>query len=341
MFRDTALAIATIAVAGTVACGSSPLTPNQRVTNASIVGTTVTDAFYGTDPSFELRVAPFDAHGTTVLDDSLTFRTTIASPVGVTARVVDKQCIQNRVRQPLALGMVIDTSSSMEANDPSDATGIAPGRKRVVAALVGLMQPGDLGLLTDFHGSDTNPLRDLVCVAAGGSTPPPCVATAESLTGDTAVLKNAASAIENYFGTPLYRACLQMVGIVGPLSDRRKPMVVVSDGLPEDQTERATCLAAARSNNVSIFAVGFGTDKSGIAAMRDLAESTGGSYTPANDAAQLGTVFNQMSYSDGYCTVTIQLVSPTPIGPGTLVSGEIAVGQGGSTTFEFLAPPRS
>lgn len=322
-----------------LACGGTQ-SADSRIRNVNLVGTKVADTVYA-DSTFEVIVVPLDAHGAAVLEQGITARASIVSPAGVSASVLQTQCVRNRQRQPLAAGIVVDASSSMASNDPDDASGPAPGRKAAVKKLIGAMEPGDVALLSDFYGSSTTPLRDLVCVASSTESPPPaCVATAASLTGDTATLGSATQAIQNHSGTPLYEACLQMVGILGPQVDHRKAMVVLSDGLPEEHG-REDCLTAARAANVSIFTVGFGADPGGVQPLRELAEATGGAYAPASDAGQLGHITSDLAFSDGFCTVTLSISGLGEVAPGAPVDGVITVGtNAASANFEFLAPLR-
>lgn len=328
-----------ITAAVALACSSTE-TLDQRIRNVNVAGTRVDGGVYG-GAGFDLLVVPLDAHGASVLENGMSVQVSVTAPAGIAATVVDTQCVLQRERQPLAVGIVVDGSSSMERNDPDDASGPAPGRKATVHRIVDTMQPGDIGLLADFFGSTADPLRDLVCVASSPGTPPPCIATAASLTADTAALHAAAAVIQNHFGTPLYAACLQMEGILAPQADQRKALVVLSDGLPTDDVARASCLDAARSSNISIFTVGFGNDQGGTVALRDLAEATGGAYAQASDTAQLGRVLSNIAYSDGFCTIHVRLDGMEGVAPGTTITGEVTTGtRGARGTFEFLAPVR-
>jgi hypothetical protein len=332
------------ACAAILACGSDDVPLDERIANVNVAGTIFSDAgFYG-DGIVELRVVPLGSEGEAILENGMSFDATIASPAGVSAVVTRSECVRDRLRRRLVAGIVVDASTSMEAIDPADATGAAPGRRAAVNRVVDAMAAGDLAMLTDFSGRTATPLRDLVCVAASTAPEPPaCDATSASLTGDTAALRNATSVMtvpRRIQGTPLYEACDQMNQILAAFSDRQA-IVLLSDGVPHDDAKRAQCLDRARSANVSIFTIGFATSPSGVAALRDLAEATGGSYAPASDPAQLQRVLGGMGYSEGHCSVFLQLIGASGVAAGTPIAGTVTAGKvGARAAFEFLAPPR-
>jgi hypothetical protein len=320
-----------------LACGGSQ-TLDERIKSVSVVGTRVGSTLYS-NGAFDLLVVPLDGHGGALLDDDrFKVSATASSPPGLRLTPVSTTCTRQRERLPLAMGIVVDDSSSMGTSDPNDASGPAPGRKAAVAKLIAAMVPGDETMLTDFFGTGSDPLRDLVCVAGGGSGAPACVASAASLTSDTAALQAAIPIITNHAGTPLYAACLEMAGILGSQPHDRRAMVVLSDGVPSDAAARATCLDAARSSNLRIFTVGFG-GTSGASALRELSESTGGAYAAFNDAARLDELVSNLGYSDGYCTITLSMDSPGSLTPTAPVDAQVAVGTSGArASFGFLAP---
>lgn len=328
----------TCVVAG-MACGGHPEGLDARIKNVAVIGTRVAPALYA-DGRFDLLLVPLDQHGAALLDDdTFKVRAEASSPSGVMLQPVTTTCVRQRERLPLATGILVDDSSSMATADPDDATGPAPGRKAAVAKLIAAMQPGDETMLTDFFGTGTSPLRDLVCVAASDQAPPPaCVATAASLTGDGAALRSAVPLITNHAGTPLYEACLRMAEILGPQPHDRRAMVILSDGAPSEQAPRAACLDAARSANVRIFTIGFG-GSSGVNAMRELSESTGGSYAPFADPARLDQLVANLGLSDGYCTVTFAMDGAATLAPGAPVEAQVMLGTSGARAgFGFLAP---
>lgn len=340
--RHIVAAALSLALAACGGGGSDAETLDSRVRNLSFGGTVISDSsFYG-DGQVTLRVVPLDRDGKAVLENGIKFSAAVTSPAGLSVGAVSGQCIQIRERHPLSLGIVVDASSSMAENDPDDATGAAPGRRLAVREIVDIMSPGDVAALTDFSGTSATPLRDVVCAASSAQTPaPPCIASSASFTSNTTALRNSTVALRNMLGTPLYDACQQMTTLLGPFADR-KAMVILSDGLPDDASARAQCLDRARSANVSIFTVGFGSSASGTTALRDLAEATGGAYAPSQDPAQLNRVLANMGYSDGYCDLTFKLTGTSTIAPGTPVVGEVTAGTSGArAAFEFLAPPRS
>ena len=330
--------LATLAVTAVAAAGcSSSQSPNEMIRNISVVGTQVGAATTTTwDGTVTVDIVPLDEHGRAVLDGGYSVTASVVSPTGVSATVVGTSCVKSIERKALAAGVFIDDSSSMAASDP-DANGVvAPGRKATALRLINALQPGDEMLLADFFGTSQEPLRDLLCAVTQGNDGA-CLATAESFTSDKALLQQATDIVQNYYLTPIFEACTEMSALLSTQSQPRHAMILLSDGLPNNETARTACLDKARERNTVIYTIGFG--KADVVTLRNLAEATGGSYAAATDEAAVDRMIQYMSYSLGSCAVTLRLSGVDQIASEMPVTLDLVVGASGAqTTFEFLTP---
>ncbi len=310
---------------------------DDRIANVNVVGTRIGDTFYA-DGSVVVTVVPLGADGKAILEEGFKIGASVVSPPGLSVKVLSSSCVQLHQRQSLATGIVVDDSSSMSTNDPTDASGPAPGRKAAARKLINAAQVDDTVALADFFGASVTPLRDLVC-AATQAPPASCPLTEGSFTGDKTALLNATALIDNFANTPFYEACVQMANALSPQPQRRRAMVLLSDGLPSDELARRACIDAAHAANIAIYAIGFG--QADATTLRELAESTGGSYAASSDASLVDRMVANMAFSEGSCTIRLALTGADQLADETPVSIALTIGgRGAQATFEFLAPRR-
>lgn len=328
--------------AALAACGgggdtSGPPPVDDRINNVKFVTTYVGTSIYD-GGSFQVVVVPIDGAGQSVLEEGFSVSARVVSPPGLSVTVLSSSCIQLRERRQLATGVVIDDSSSMAQSDPSDATGVAPGRKAAARLLIDAMQAGDTMTLSDFFGTSATPLRDLVCVLSD-PTPGACPVTDASFIGDQATLRSATEMIENFLDTPFYNACMQMSDVLSRQPQRQRAMVVLSDGLAHDEQARMACLDAAHTAGVTIYTVGFG--QSDVTTLRELAEATGGAFVASSDRTRLEQLISEMPYSGGSCSVKLSLSGAEQLPDETPITIDLSIGdQGAHVTFEILSPRR-
>jgi len=100
-------------------------------------------------------------------------------------------------------------------------------------------------------------------------------------------------------GTPLYESCLEMLPLIDSVKDKRRAMLLLSDGEPNTQTQRDACHSAAVAAQIPVFTVGLGPVAEGdpralpsaVKVLRELSTETRGGYASANDPAQLDQLF--------------------------------------------------
>ncbi len=351
--RTSALAISTIAALAATACTIQPIDstangtkddPNARVTEVVVVGTSVTSALYAKG-ELGLTTVAKDAADEPVVDNRLQFNVRITSPAGLATSVSSTECTApDPTKKFINVGVILDDSGSMGSNDPKEL------RKSATVSFLNTLGADDKVLLTDY-GHTGDHLRDLLCIS-GGTDEAACSPPKASFSTDKAALIRAASEIKDGGGTPLFESCVEMMPLVDSVKDGRRGVLLLSDGLPNSDSKRDACHAAAKAAQIPVFTVGLGpaaegnkyADPDAVKVLRELATETGGSYASANDAAQLDTLFRNMgtALARGSCRTTAQIVDAAKsIQPGSKVMGEVTVGtKGAKSTFEFIAPEK-
>lgn len=332
---------ALLGVASLAACTTPSDDANAQVDAVTVVGTTVTSDLYASK-SFGVRMIPTRASdGAAVLSNDLAVKVRITSPEGVTATVQRTECsVPADADAPVSVGVVIDDSGSMSGSDPKRK------RKDAFLSFLKTIRPGDPVLFTDY-GASGSALRDLVCASNGGGR---CSPSASGFTTDRAALQRAAELISPSGGTPLYESCVEMVKVLGEVKGRRA-MLLLSDGQPNSQTQRAACHASAKAAQIPVYTVGLGPAAEGdrlasepaVKVLRELSTETGGAYASADAPEQLDRLFVAMgaAVSKGSCSSTATITELARIVPGTRVVGEIEVGSKGALSrFELVAPQR-
>lgn len=175
---------------------------------------------------------------------------------------------------PVTTMLVMDISGSMDKNDKISAA------KEAAKSYVAQMRPGDqAGLIT----YDTQ------------------VYTVQTITTDTAALTAAIDGLKTGSDTAMYNALMEaekaLEGVAG-----RKAIIVLTDGLDnKSQSKPDDVINGIGQSGLTISAVGFGDastlGQSGLneAALKSLAEKSGGVYGYANNAEVLKALYQQQS----------------------------------------------
>ena len=324
--------------AGTIA-DRGAADPNGEVVEVTVVGTSATSTFQ-TDGAMGITMLPLNAAHEVVLAGNLAVDVTFASPSGLSALVAKTECTALAPDiHASAIGIVIDDSGSMEDNDP------ALQRRSAAVSFIKSLGADDTAVLTDY-GNQLGSLRDLTCF--DNATRQFCADSTPTFTGDKAKLIGATANIAaGQAGTPLYESCEEMVGIVDAVRDRRRGMLLLSDGQPDSMSKRNACHDAAKRAGIPVFTVGLGpaaeadpkADPAAVKVLRELASETGGSYASANDPGQLDRLFSTIgtALARGNCKTTLEVKSAAPIPAGTTITGEISVGRrGAKASFTFV-----
>jgi hypothetical protein len=169
---------------------------------------------------------------------------------------------------PVTAVLVIDSSGSMEGNDPR--------RLRVE------------GVMRFLDGAPANAYVGLMEFGGSGGR------ILAPISQDFAGLRDAASGISASGGTPLYAAGLDALRLLEQNSvTPRQVLVMLSDGRDESGGARSELVRLAREQRVPIYAIGLGNVD-----FRDfelVAAETGGSFVHARTAEDVVTALEQLA----------------------------------------------
>jgi hypothetical protein len=339
----------------TIVPSDDPGDANAQVEKVVVVGTSVTSALYA-DGKLALTTVPTDAAGEAVLAKGLEVHVSITSPIALDVTVDSTECTEpDQGKKSISVGVILDDSGSMDSSDPDNL------RRSATVSFLKALGADDRVLLTDYGNTYDDRLRDLLCVADArtktgttGTDPlEACSPPKPAFTSDKSALIRATEEIVSGGGTPLYEACAEMVPLVDSVKDGRRGMLLLSDGLPNDESaaKRDACHGAAKAAGIPVFTVGLGpaaegdqgVDPAAVKVLRELATETGGSYASANDASQLDNLFRNMgtALARGSCKTSARIARVAEIQPGASVKGEVRVGtKGAKASFDFVAPAR-
>ncbi len=175
---------------------------------------------------------------------------------------------------PVTTMLVMDISGSMDKDNKLGAA------KEAAKSYVAQMRPGDqAGLITyDTH-----------------------VYMVQPVTSDTTALTNAIDGLKTGSDTAMYDALTQAEKTLEGVSGR-KAIIVLTDGLDNKSKNTAdSVISGIGQSGLTISAVGFGNanthDQTGLdeAALKFLAEKSGGVYGYANNADVLKALYQQQS----------------------------------------------
>ena len=339
----SAVCLAAAAVAG---CGSG--VNNADIVTVALLGTNVTSSIK-TDGKFAVITVPLDSAGHAVVGDGLKVVVNLSS---LTDDVLETTCTVPTAAEPLSVGVIIDDTGSMSTNDPANQTmgsRLVTGREKAVNLFADTVGAKDRVLLTEYGRKvGQTPLTDLVCLKANPGSP--CVPTPDGFTSDAAKLKEAATLIANPGGsTPLYEACAQMVSVMKDLKGVRPAILILSDGGPNTSATATTCISAATSAQIPVYAVGLGNAAEGsptqsttaVKALRDITAETNGAYASSLDNSALTGMFQIMgtALSQGSCRSTVKINEFSTLTVGRTVTGEVVVGsKGAKAALSFVVP---
>jgi VWFA-related protein len=167
-------------------------------------------------------------------------------------------------QEPIATALLMDTSGSMNDDGKLDAA------KSAASAFIDTLGSSDSVSVTSF-ASDVKQVQDY--------------------SSDPAALKNSVNSLKAVGDTLLYDAVTQAAQQQAKQPQRRKAIVLLTDG--EDTKSKATlesAIAQASSSGSPVFAIGLGGDvKRDV--LDQLASATGGQAVYVSDPAQLKQTF--------------------------------------------------
>ncbi len=240
--------------------------------------------------------------------------------------------------RPLAAAIDIDDSASMEDNDPTNRRAAAA---QAFWEAVLPVDPDNEVALFDFCEA---------CATTPGFT---STRLLQDFTRDTDALENALDEIMAFSGSPLYGSVIDVVGFVNterPAANFRRSILLMSDGMPDDEGLRDDAIAAAQAAGIPVNTVGLGpaaatssdADIDAVIRMCELASETGGVYASAaraNDLVSASEALGQAA-AEGQIIAFFD-IDPIP-DPGSTLRGTVAVRVDGEVLIEewtFRLPP--
>lgn len=170
----------------------------------------------------------------------------------------------NTTNKSLVIAMSIDSSGSMEWNDPGDI------RKEAVKTFVGKLEEKDEAAIIDFD--------DTATLLSG-------------LTSDKQKLYQAIEQIDSDGGTDIGAGILCALDEIEQKKDVAKYIILLTDG--EGNYDSNLTLRAIELG-VKIYTIGLGSDIDETL-LRTIADETGGKYFHATVAEDLNNIFNEAS----------------------------------------------
>ncbi len=310
-----------LAVAGVVYVASI----EPPIASAIIAG--VIPGVFETDGgSFELTVTPLDPDdkliraGLTL--DSFSFTSLTASDPAstqtstgyATPTKIEILSVHDPTEGLTAI-LVLDTSGSMEENDPGEF------RKRAAKEFVDQLTP-----------------KDQVAVLAFG----PVRFLQEEFTSDPELLRKAIDQVGIDGGTPLYDALSGAVAHLAASEGKRRAIIVLTDGEDSGSSKSLEdVITEAKAENIPNFAIGLGENVD-FSPLRRLARKTDGTFIAATDAEQLTNLFKGLAVVTTQGRVVVHATStfdqPLSCAGPCVVSGNLITSSGRNsvtTPFSF------
>jgi len=171
----------------------------------------------------------------------------------------------------VALIIVLDSSGSMEDNDPQ--------RKRVEASkkLIDLMDINDTIAVIDFGAGTTSGKRVSRVLS--------------DFTDDKTQLKSAIDRVVASGGTPLYESILDAEDMLSSYANKTKVIVVLTDGQANNNNNLDSSIQEAKDNDILIFPIGLGNNLD-FKDLERVANDTNGVFGKAVDANSLEEVYS-------------------------------------------------
>jgi VWFA-related protein len=178
--------------------------------------------------------------------------------------------------EQVSIALLIDCSYSMRDSGALEAA------KSGAKSFIDIMDPKDECTVISVSDKITPRLAD----TAGNAV----------FSTDKALLKRAVDSIQAEPFTRLYDGLSSAIQSVGGTASLRKIVVALTDALPSDERSTATlqeCIDAAKKSNVTIHAIGEGTDVN-PEPLVEMTRSTGGSYCFAAAPGDLNVLYQQI-----------------------------------------------
>lgn len=215
-------------------------------------------------------------------------------------KLQDTLVIVNNNRNPIAFGLIIDVSGSMDFT--LDCHGGAT--KRITQAII----QGQNFIGNTLLYIPSISLQDQIAISTFTTVSPvrgspPLIKHIFPLTPVTDTVRTLAqmslNGLQANGGTPTGAALIQMMDTIAKSSLSDRVIVLLTDGDADDTTTKATtgpALAArAAERGIKIFSIGIGLDAVGKRYLNALATGTGGATFDASDCSNLQSGFEQIT----------------------------------------------
>ena len=324
------------------ACSERPTGPltGAPIASLEVSGVRVTEVEFKASGRFELGLVATGTDGSAILHTNVGIAVTLDQPTGSGGlgssryTIARDQTTASVANTEVRAAILIDDSGSMSDSDPNLLRAAAA---RLFWETLLPASTGNQVALLDFGPGSTTGFRDTRLL--------------QSWTGSAGSLVTALGVIGARGETPLYESVIETSKWISTTttSDQKRMILLLTDGEPTGSATRLSAINAAKAAGVTIHGVGLGpaSDKStaatpaAVAAVREVAEQTGGVYAAATDAIALAPIFKILATvsSKGQLIGRFR-ISPVPP-TGTNVRGTVSVTSGGlveTASFSFRAP---
>lgn len=292
---------------------SSIIFPSLTVSAQSDTQVRITQVDNSNFPNVTVYISVTNSAGEPVGVDPLTLQ---ISENGQLMQLVDIRGGGAGQAEPLTTMLVMDISGSMDKNNKFTAA------KEAAKTYVSQMRSGDQAGLITFDSQ---------------------VHYVQPITTDTAILTQAIDLLRTGSDTAMFNALLEAEKALEGVSGR-KSIIVLTDGLDnQSQVTADDVVTAIGPSGLTISTIGFGdastASQAGLdeAALKSLAEKSGGLYSYAADSASLSALYQQYGRSL-QSEYAITYVSPASLRDGINRNLSVSISQTGAATQGLYNP---
>jgi Mg-chelatase subunit ChlD len=339
VFSSTCAAI--VGSVSLLACSDVPTRPfsDTTIRTLTVSGVSVSPTTFRANGGFDLGMVAIATSGAPILDDAVAVTVQLDSVAGRVptgfAITRDATRVKGGTNKDTQAAILLDDSGSMSSSDPQKLR--AQAAQLFWEALLPV-RPGNQAALLDFGaGATTGTFSNTRLL--------------QTWTNNGATLQAKLSSIVAANGTPLYESLLETVAWMNTTTTtaQNRVILLMTDGEPTSSARRVDAINAAKAAGITVHTVGLGDasdldpspSSAAVAAVREVAEQTGGVYSAATTANALSSIFQVLAAasSQGQLVGSFR-ITPVPAS-GSRVRGTVTVAAGGRTgtaSFTFVAP---